>query len=84
MLVKACLSTVKVSKHRFTHRRSLVKLVQAGLSTVKVCERIFTIVKVSEARVGQLKCGERFKTWFLTPWTSSSARESLLKFLECL
>ena len=37
-------------------------ILQASLSTVKVYERIFTIVEVSEARVGQLKCGERFKT----------------------
>ena len=28
-------------------------ILQACLSTVKVCERIFTIVEVSEARVGQ-------------------------------
>ena len=41
MLVKARLSTVKVSKHRFTQRRSLVKLVQACLGTVKVCIRSF-------------------------------------------
>ena len=39
MLVKSCLSTVKVSQHRFTQRRSLVKLVQACLGKVKVCKR---------------------------------------------
>ena len=41
MLVKARLSAVKVSKHRFTQRRSLVKLEQARLGTVKVCKRSF-------------------------------------------
>ena len=59
-------------------------ILQACLSTVKVCERIFTIVEVTEARVGQLKCRERFKTSFLPPWMSPSAREGLLKFCECL
>ena len=41
MLVKARLSTVKVSKHRFTQRRSFVKLMQACLGAVKVCKRSF-------------------------------------------
>ena len=40
MLVKARLSVVKVSKHRFTQHRSLVKLEPARLGTVKVCKRI--------------------------------------------
>ena len=42
------------------------------------------MVEVSEARVGQFKLEERFKTSFLTPWTSSNAREGLLKFREGL
>ena len=41
MHVKTRLNTVKVSKHRFTHRGSLVKFVQDCLSTVKVCKRSF-------------------------------------------
>ena len=55
-------------------------ILQACLSTVKVCERIFTFVEVSEAHVGQLKYGERFKTLFKPPWSSSNARDSLLKY----
>ena len=48
MLVKVRLSTVKVSKHRFTQRRSLVKFVQACLGTVKVVSyrgRLLMLVK---------------------------------------
>ena len=40
MLVKARLSVVKVSKHRFNQHRSLVNLESARLGTVKVCKRI--------------------------------------------
>ena len=59
-------------------------ILQTCLSTVKVCDFIFTIVEVTEARVGQLKCGERFKTSFLPTWMSPSAREGLLMFRESL
>ena len=60
-------------------------LVKTCLSTVKVCKRVFiTIVEVSEARVGQFKCGERFKTSFQLPWLSSNAREGMFKYREGL
>ena len=53
----ACLSAVKVSKHPFTQRRSLVKLVKACLGTVKVCKRSF-YQEVSDDRAGLFKYRE--------------------------
>ena len=59
-------------------------ILQACLSAVKFVNVLFITVEVSEARVGQFMCGERFKTSFLPPWTSSNARECLFKYREGL